>query len=149
MIGMSEHLFNPASVDTRVHACGGDSCQVCALDRERAQRITGSVPGPRALARRSDPGTSKAAARDLERESMLAALLKEFARADLTAEEAAQRARLDPWASSKRVSDLLNAGHIEPIIVDGEPLTRKGSSGRQQRVLRVTMRGSDALFGEA
>lgn len=146
VIAMSDALFNTASIDTRPHACAHEYCQVCALDRERAERISASAPGPRALARRGDPGTSKAAARNLERESMLAALLTQFARADLTAEEAAQRASLDPWASSKRVSDLLNAGHIEPILVDGEPMTRAGSSGRQQRVLRITMLGSDALF---
>lgn len=143
---MTDALFDRSLLDTRPHACAGAVCQVCALDREREARISASVPGPRALARRSDPATSKAAARNVERESMLRALLMEFARADLTAEEAAARAGMDAWAASKRVSDLLNAGHIEQIIVDGEPLTRAGSSGRQQRVLRVTMAGSDALF---
>jgi len=145
---MTDALFTTASVDTRPHACAHEYCQVCALDRERAERVSASVPGPKALARRRDPGTSKAAARNVERDSMLTALLTEFARADLTAEEAAHRAQLDPWASSKRVSDLLNAGHIEPIIVEGDTLTRAGSSGRQQRVLRITMRGSDALFNQ-
>lgn len=145
---MTDALFTTASVDTRPHACAHEYCQVCALDRERAERVSASVPGPKALARRGDPGTSKAAARNVERDSMLTALLTEFASADLTAEEAAHRARLDPWASSKRVSDLLNSGHIEPIIVEGDTLTRAGSSGRQQRVLRITMRGSDALFNQ-
>ena len=144
---MTEALFGN-TVDARPHACAGAVCQVCALDRQRgAAGLSAAAPGPGALARRSDPATSKASARKVERESMLRALLMQFARADLTAEEAAEQAGLGAsdgyW---KRVSDLLNAGHIEPIIVEGELLTRPGSSGRQQRVLRVTMSGSDALF---
>lgn len=139
-------LFTTSSIDTRPHACGGDACQVCRLDRERGWISDSGVPDARKLARTGDPGTSKAAAAALQRESMLRALLNEFARADLTAEEAARRASLDPWAASKRVSDLLNAGHIEPVYEDDTAVTRPGTSGRQQRVLRITMRGGDALF---
>jgi len=143
---MTDALFGN-TVDARPHACAGAVCQVCALDRQRGAGLSAAAPGPGALARRSDPATSKASARKVERESMLRALLMQFARADLTAEEAADQAGIGATDGNwKRVSDLLNAGHIEPIIVEGEPLTRPGSSGRQQRVLRVTMSGSDALF---
>jgi hypothetical protein len=144
---MTEALFDRRLLDTRPHACAGAVCQVCALDRAREAGLSASAPGRNALARRKDPSTSKAAAQAVERESILRALLTQFARADLTAEEAAAQAGLDERSGYwKRVSDLQNAGHIETIIVDGEPLTRTGSSGRQQRVLRVTMAGSDALF---
>lgn len=142
---MSEHLFSVKN-DVRPHGCAGDICQVCQLDRERGLKIESKVPKPRALARNSDPSTSKQAAAFLTRETMLRSLLQEFARADLTSEEAAARCNLDPWAVSKRVSDLLNAGHIEPVYEHGEVITRPGSSGRQQRVLRITPAGSDSLF---
>ena len=119
---------------------------MCALDRARGIKLETQAPKPRALARNSDPSTSKQAAASLARETMLRSLLQEYARADLTSEEAAERCNLDPWAVSKRVSDLLNAGHIEPVYENGEVVTRPGSSGRQQRVLRITTAGSDALF---
>ena len=38
-------LFSTASLDTRPHACAHEVCQVCALDRERAERISASAPG--------------------------------------------------------------------------------------------------------
>lgn len=142
---MTDALFTTASVDTRPHACAHEYCQVCALDRERAERVSASVPGPKALARRGDPGTSKAAARNLDRESMLHALLSTFATISGTAEETALRADIDPWAASKRVSDLLNAGLIEVAIVNGKELQRRGSSGKFQRVLRITERGRASL----
>lgn len=145
MIGMSDALFNTASVDTRPHACAGEVCQVCALDRERAAGLTRMVPGARALARRGDPSTSKSAARSLDRESMLHVLLSSFASISGTAEEAANRAGIDAWAASKRVSDLLNAGLIEVATVNGKELQRRGSSGKFQRVLRITERGRASL----
>ena len=145
MSAMSDALFNSASVDTRPHACAGEVCQVCALDRDRAAGITRRVPGPGALARRGDPGTSKAAARNLDRESMLHALLSSFETISGTAEETALRADIDPWAASKRVSDLLNAGLIEVATVNGKELQRRGSSGKFQRVLRITDRGRASL----
>jgi hypothetical protein len=129
-----------SSVDTRPHACGGDACQVCELDRERGW-LTDRAPKPKALARSSDPATSKAAARSLSRESMLRVLLAAFGHKNATAEEAATAAEVDPWAASKRVSDLLNSGLIEVAIVNGNEITRRGSSGRFQRVLRITNEG--------
>lgn len=134
-------LFGIPDPPMPVHACAGVYCQVCQLLEQRRH----SIPAPFALARKDDPGTSKKAARSLERESSLMALLSEFATRDLTFEEAAHAAGIDPWQASKRVSDLANAGYVEPIITEDGPLTRKGQSGRQQRVLRITMPGSDAL----
>lgn len=134
-------LFGIPDPPMPVHACAGPHCQVChRLDRNRL-----AMPAPMAIVRTDDPVTSKKAARSVERESLLQALLSEFAREDLTFEEAAERAQIDPWQASKRVSDLANVGYVEPVITEEGPLTRKGRSGRQQRVLRITMLGSDAL----
>ena len=127
-------LFGIPDPPMPVHACAGVHCQVCKLLEERRLRM----PAPFALARKDDPSTSK-------KESSLMALLTEFASRDLTFEEAAYAAGIDPWQASKRVSDLANAGYVEPIVTDDGPVTRKGQSGRQQRVLRITMSGSDAL----
>jgi hypothetical protein len=142
MTGLFDSITS--SVDTRPHACGGDSCQVCELDRERGW-LTDRAPKPKALARSSDPATSKAAARSLSRESMLRVLLTAFGHKNATAEEAATAAEVDPWAASKRVSDLLNSGLIEVAIVNGNEITRRGSSGRFQRVLRITDEGRSWL----
>lgn len=134
-------LFGMPDPPLPVHACAGVHCQVCQLLEQRRLKM----PAPFALARKDDPSTSKKAARSLERESSLMALLAQFATRDLTFEEAAYAAGIDPWQASKRVSDLANAGYVEPILTEDGPLTRKGQSGRQQRVLRITMSGSDAL----
>ena len=133
-----------SSVDTRPHACGGDACQVCELDRERGW-LTDRAPKAKALARSSDPASSKAAARSLNRETMLRVLLLAFAHQSATAEEAATAAEVDPWAASKRVSDLLNAGLIEVAVANGKEIQRRGSSGRFQRVLRITDEGRSWL----
>ena len=138
-------LFQSASIDKRPHACAGEVCGVCAFDRDRAAGITRLVPGAKALARKSDPATSKVAARGLERESMLRALLVAFNDMSSTSEEAANAANVDPWAASKRVSDLLNAGLVEVATANGKDLTRRGSSGKFQRVLRITERGRESL----
>lgn len=138
-------LFNTASLDTRPHACAHEACQVCALDRERAQGLTSRAPRARALSRRNDPATSKSAARSLDRESMLRALLLVFGNMSSTAEEAANAAGIEPWAASKRVSDLLSAGLIEVAIANGRELQRRGSSGKFQRVLRITDSGRAAI----
>lgn len=100
-------------------------------------------------ARSTDPETSKGAARLLggKAGTMRHRLLLTYdmdARAwgfGLIAEEAALRcgytAADGAW---KRVSDLLNAGLLEDT-----GRTRPGSSGRQQRVLRITEKGRAAL----
>lgn len=92
------------------------------------------------LARRTDPETSKAAARRLEAGSIRKALLKTFLVGSRTFEEAADVAGIDPWQASKRVSDLIAAGFVHDT--GG---TRSGASGRQQRILQITAEGRKAL----
>lgn len=140
-----DDLFGIPDPPLPVHACSGIHCQVCRLLETR--RL--AMPAPMAIARKDDPPTSKAAARNVERETSLQLLLQQYARADLTFEEAAQRAQMNPWAASKRVSDLANVGYIQPIMTADGPMTRKGESGRRQRVLRITPLGSDALHSVA
>ena len=88
-------------------------------------------------ARTTDPATSKAAAASVDAQPMidvLATLYERYSRigfGGMTAEEAADAAGFDPWAVSKRVSDLIRQGIIAPT-----GRTRPGSSGRQQRELR-------------
>jgi hypothetical protein len=105
-------------------------------DRKSWQRSS------RELARTSDPETSKAAAESLGGEvgTVRRRLAVEFLSQPLTSEEAAGRAHIDPWQASKRTSDLIRLGIIEPT--GG---TRTGVSGRQQRVLRLTAVGRAAL----
>jgi len=104
-------------------------------------------------ARSTDPETSKAAARLLggKAGTMRRRLLDYYGivgsvrpsdtRWGATAEEATEdcgyTAADGAW---KRVSDLLNAGLLEDT-----GRTRAGSSGRQQRVLRITEKGRAAL----
>jgi hypothetical protein len=99
---------------------------------------------PHELARLTDPETSHAAAKALGggAETMRRTLLSVFAGggSGLTAEEAAGATGIDPWQASKRVSDLLAAKLIEPT-----GRTRRGTSGRMQRILRITQGGIDAL----
>jgi len=78
--------------------------------------------------------------------------------AGLTVEEAAREAGLDRWAAAKRVSDLVADGVLEPVYdMDGEPVTKRGSSGRKAGVyalpvpdstppwLRHILRGESSL----
>jgi len=96
---------------------------------------------PEKLHRTEDPWTSRAAARQLKANTMRRYLLLAFAVIPRTAEEAAGAAGYTPADGAwKRVSDLLNLGLIEDT---GE--TRTASSGRQQRVLRITAKGREAL----
>lgn len=107
-------------------------------------------PDPAQLARVTDPDTSKAAAVKLggKAGTMRLKLLREFntarsyaASQGLTSEEAGEFAGYTAEDGAwKRVSDLLNAGLIED---SGEQ--RRGSSGRMQRVLRITEVGLLAL----
>lgn len=93
------------------------------------------------LARSSDPITSKlAAAIGHGRDSMRRRIARTFLDGPLTYEGAAEAAELDLWAASRRVSDLVKAGALEPT---GRLL--KGSTGRLQRELRLTDRGRAAL----
>jgi hypothetical protein len=100
----------------------------------------------RKLSRRSDPGTSHAAARSLpNRQTLMALLLRAYRDRGLTDEEAARVAGVDRESGHKRCSDLRNAGLIEPLMWNGKVVTRAGSSGRQQRVCVLTADGRAAL----
>ncbi len=101
------------------------------------------------LARSTDPSTSHEAAESASdyRKTMAKNLLKAFKEnpSGLTAEEASSlcgySAEHGAW---KRVSDLRNAGYIEPKVVDDVEVTRVGSSNRKQRVMVV----SEAFSGD-
>lgn len=98
---------------------------------------------PWQLARSQDPETSHKAARALggRAGTMRRALLEVFRLATLTAEEAAAEAGYGPADGAwKRVSDLTNLG-----LLEWTGLTRVGSRGREQRVLRITTAGRNAL----
>lgn len=97
---------------------------------------------PHTHARTEDPGTSHAAAAQLSsKRTMMRRLLTQYASVWLTAEEAALACGFTAADGAwKRVSDLLNAGLLE----DSGQL-RTGSSGRAQRVLRITAAGREAL----
>lgn len=107
----------------------------------------GGKPDPRTLARSADPQTSHDAAARLDAGragTIRRRLLVQFGRfPNLTADEATSAAGFEPADGAwKRVSDLINLGLIEAT---GD--TRPGSSGREQRVLRVTDAGREALDG--
>lgn len=96
-------------------------------------------PEPRELARTTDPDTSHAAAASLDAGragTMRRKLLDAYGERHeaLTAEEAAERAGYTKADGAwKRVSDLIRSGLVRDT---GE--RRPGTSGRDQRVLRIT-----------
>lgn len=99
-----------------------------------APRFTFTAP----LARSTDPETSHTAVALLTTRQSHAERLLEAFRANpggLTAEEAADVAGIDPWAASKRVSDLRRAWEIQAKHEPpGKPVTRIGRSGRPATV---------------
>jgi hypothetical protein len=118
------------------YRCGSPNHGTAEHDEPRPNLFD---PEPRKLARSSDPDTSHAAARMLSGKAgtMRFRLLWVFKFNEYTAEEAAFHTDFTAADGAwKRVSDLLNDGLIEPT---GE--TRPGTSGRQQRVLRITEKG--------
>lgn len=95
---------------------------------------------PRTHARKTDPQTSHDAAARLKTSSHKFQLLKAYANADVTDEEAAVVAGLTHTGYWKRCADLRLGGYIEDT-----GLTRTGSSGMQQMVCRITNRGIATL----
>ena len=95
------------------------------------------MPWQKPTVRTTDPETSHAAARTLTRAgTMRRTLLEVFGAADCTAEEAGVRAGYTAADGAwKRVSDLRVARLIEETGA-----TRRASTGRQQRVMRITPR---------
>jgi predicted transcriptional regulator len=97
---------------------------------------------PRCHAKRADPDTSHLAAAQLgDLHSLLMRLLALMAQGPATAQEVADRAGLDMYPVSKRLSDLDRLGFIADI---GE---RRASdeSGRLQMVRAVTSKGMQEL----
>ena len=99
---------------------------------------------PRTHARTRDPRTSHtAAAATRRKETMTRRLLTVYDRNTwgYTAEEASKIAGYTPADGAwKRVSDLTNQGWLIPT-----GLTKKGTSGREQRILRITSDGEREL----
>lgn len=103
---------------------------------------------PEEHARGTDPGTSHQSARQVTTiSSDCGALLRAYGRKPLglTAEQAAENARISPWAASKRNSDLRRMGFIEPVIADGVTVTRANHSGRKADVCMITVAGRNKL----
>lgn len=100
---------------------------------------------PRTLARRDDPGTSKAAAaadRITHRARLLAAF---YAYGDMTYTEAAHAADLEPHEAMRRMSDLKRLGLLEVATFAGHSIRRRTPSGREADVHRVTDAGKRAV----
>ena len=97
-------------------------------------------------ARRTDPGTSHAAAADMQPKlaNLQAALLAAFQAAGengLTSDEAEDAAQLHPGAR-RRVSELHKSGLIAPTGA-----IRLGRAGKAQRVFCFVTQGDGTLFG--
>lgn len=102
------------------------------------------VPARR-LARRSDPATSKTAAR-LNHNSARARVLQAFAAGHpLTYAQAAELAGIEPWQASKRVADLRNDGLIAYFERDGIAQTDDSHGGAPRSLYRITPEGTAAL----
>lgn len=130
-------------------------CQTCKGYREENHRHPPSLfdpvepelemrPWPE-LARSNDPDTSQeaavAAAQSKPLKAIMLRLLVHFAGGlEWTSEEVSLRAGLDPERCSKRTSDLIRLGFLEAT---GE--TRRGTTGRRQRVLKATERGVETI----
>jgi hypothetical protein len=64
----------------------------------------------------------------------------------LNRDEAASIAGLTPYQASKRESDLhIHHGWIELVVQDGREVLRRGSSGEDQQVWRITFAGLQEL----
>ena len=89
---------------------------------------------PHEHARKSDKGTSHAAAHSVHDAKVLMARIHAdlVANGPSTFSEIAQRIGLDPWRVTKRVSDLKNA----KLVMDSSKV-RKGPSGRYQTVWKA------------
>lgn len=98
-----------------------------------------------ALARNTDPSTSKAAAKSVKTTPLMMRLLAIFAKKSMTSEMAAEEADLLHIGYWKRVSDLLRVGYIEPRTQGGVNLTWVNRSGRQAQVWKITAAGREAL----
>lgn len=99
-----------------------------------------------ALARKTDPITSKMAADSVSPKSYMMRLLEQFAKKSQTSEMAADKADLLGIGYWKRVSDLRRVGWIT-VRTDfrGAPMTWVNESGRKALVWKITDEGREAL----
>jgi hypothetical protein len=127
---MSETLWE--AFDERPHACGGEHCQVCALDNVKAEL---RPPTPvRHLSRAESPGTSKAAAASIpvtDLEALILQAIRLSGPHGMTQDELLQQF---PSLSYSSVTARPAALKERGLIVDSG-LKRKGRSGRNQTVL--------------
>jgi len=93
-------------------------------------------PGP---SHHDDPETSKAAGRLVVGSTRLA-ILRAFIGADLTDDEAGERAHVTNYSQRRRCSELRSWGLIEPT-----GLTRPTNGGSRGMVSRITEAGRQAL----
>jgi hypothetical protein len=110
---------------------------------QRSVRLDRSA---KALARKDDPDTSKAAVDVLtDHVTIRRRLLRVYASGlRLTAEGAAQLAGFEPGDGAwKRVSDLQNLG----LVYDTGDRMVSPMTGRQQRILAITERGRQVTAG--
>lgn len=99
-----------------------------------------------ALARKTDPITSKMAADSVKPKPYMMRLLEQFARYSQTSEMAAESADLLRVGYWKRVSDLRRAGWITiRTDLNGEPMMWLNESGRKALVWKITTEGREAL----
>lgn len=109
-------------------------------------RITSFIQA-KPLYRATDPVTSQGAAkRQAHRETHLARVLEAYASADLTDVEASAIAGLDRYETTRRASELRNAGLIEALTDErGMLVTRPLPTRRVGMVCRITALGREAL----
>lgn len=97
------------------------------------------------LARNTDPATSHHGAVDVadraptQKERLLSVYASHPS--GLTADEAGRLAGLLHTGYWKRCSDLARDGLIEPLLVDGHPMHRRGIAGSDQQVRVITRLG--------
>jgi CRP-like cAMP-binding protein len=99
------------------------------------------------LSRTTDPVTSEIAAkRQAHRATHLTRVLEAYVSAELTDVEAATIAGLDRYETTRRASELRNAGLIEAVTDrKGRLVTRLLPTKRVGMVCRITALGREAL----
>lgn len=128
---MTAALFTATTLTPAAHACAGDACQVCAMDRA-------SRPEPReGRARHTDPATSHDGARSVtvRAGSQKARLLAQYAAAGyhgLTDDEAAIDAYLTHSCYWKRCGELREDG-----LIASAGFSRRGPLHHEDRMVCV------------
>ena len=101
-------------------------------------------------ARRNDPDTSHEAAEELRPTRDVEQVVRFYAEHDRDTGWTCSELQIDPYLAqlserhslTKRLSDALAKGYIEPLWGDNSIITRVAiESGRQQRALHITNKG--------